>query len=61
MFWTGGFFGQMLNWENLEVTRPLLWKKDLVEGEQHTAYHVCDLYKLLHSSEPLFLYLKKEK
>lgn len=34
----------MLNWENLEVTRPLLWKKDLVEGEQHNAYHMCVIY-----------------
>ena len=51
----------MLNWENLEVIRPLLWKKELVEGKQHIMYHLYDLYKLLHSSEPLFLYLKKRE
>ena len=37
IYWVVDFFGKMLNWENLKITRPLLWKKELVEGKQH--YH----------------------
>lgn len=61
IYWVVDFFGKMLNWENLKITRPLLGKKELGEGKQRITYHLCDLYKFLHFSETLFLYLEKRE
>lgn len=47
-------FGKMI-----KTAKSSSWKKELVEGKQRIMYPLCDLYKLLHVSEPLFLPLKR--